>query len=264
MSVTIKQIIDTLPSSPVELESTVDQLLYGNENDEVSEIAVTFMANQEVLEQAVQLGIRFIISHEGLYYSHHQAYPLPEDSDILYEREQFIKKHGLAIYRYHDHCHRHQPDLITRGLVNKLDWQKHISLETAVATIVQVPPTPLQAIITAVKDKLQLPYIRFRGEQSKPCRNIGVLVGYRGNGASLIPLIAKHQLDAVIIGEGMEWEAPEYIRDAAALGSPCGIIVLGHAESELPGIDLIGEMLQQALPQLQVHHLKAQPIYTIG
>lgn len=264
MSVTIKQIIDTLPSSPIKLESTVDQLLYGDENQEVSTVAVTFMANQEVLEQAVELGISFIISHEGLYYSHHQAYPLPADSDIFYKREQFISKHGLAIYRYHDHCHRHKPDLITRGLVNKLGWQNHITLETEAATIVQLTPTPLHEMITAVKDILDLPYIRFRGDLSMQCRNIGVLVGYRGNGASLIPLIAKHQLDAVIIGEGMEWEAPEYIRDANDLSNPCAIIVLGHAESELPGIDLIGDMLQQALPQLQVHHLKAKPIYTIG
>jgi len=264
MSVTIKQIIHMLPGSPALLEHTVDQLLYGDEEQEVHAVAVTFMANQEVLEQAVKLGISFIITHEGLYYSHHQAHPLPDDSDIFYKRELYIKQNNLAIYRYHDHCHRHQPDLITRGLVNKLGWQDNIAVEEAVATIVQLPSIRLSEIINSVKENLQLPYVRFRGELSSHCEKIGVLVGYRGNGASLIPLIAEHQLDAVIIGEGMEWEAPEYIRDAAKLGKPCAIIVLGHAESELPGIDLIADMLKQACPQLTVQHLKAEPIYTIG
>jgi len=253
-----------LPSSSSELVHTVDQLLYGDEEREISEVAVTFMANQEVLEQAVKLGIPFIVSHEGLYYSHHQAYPQKADSDIFYKREQFIKEHNLAVYRYHDHCHRHQPDLITRGLVNKLGWQQHITLEAEAATIVQLPSTYLSEIITKVKEKLQLPHVRYRGEHNSRCEKIGVLVGYRGNGASLIPLIAEHKLDAVIIGEGMEWEAPEYIRDAAHFGSACAIIVLGHAESELPGMELIADMLKQACPQLSVHHLKAKPIYTIG
>lgn len=264
MSATIKQIIHMLPGSPSPLEHTVDQLLYGDEEQEVQAVAVTFMANQEVLEQAVKLGISFIISHEGLYYSHQQAHPQPGDSDIFYRREQYIKQHHLAIYRYHDHCHRHQPDLITRGLVNKLGWQNYITVEAAVATIVQLPSIRLNEIIHGVKESLQLPYLRFRGDLNGHCKKIGVLVGYRGNGASLIPLIAEHQLDAVIIGEGMEWEAPEYIRDAAQLERPCAIIVLGHAESELPGIELIAHMLQQAFPQLTVQHLKAEPIYTIG
>lgn len=264
MSYTIKQIIHMLPSSSSLLEHTVDQLLYGDEEQEVNAVAVTFSASQEVLEQAIRLGIPFIISHEGLYYSHHQAYPQPADHDVFRKKEQFIKQHQLAIYRYHDHCHRHQPDLITRGLVNKLGWQQHIALEEAVATIVQLPSIQLTDMIAHIKEKLQLPYVRYRGELSSRCEKIGVLVGYRGNGASLIPLIAEHQLDAVIIGEGMEWETPEFIRDASLLGSPCAMIVLGHAESEIPGMELIATMLQQACPQLTVHHLKMEPIYTIA
>jgi len=264
MNVTIKQIIELLPSAPAPLEQTVDQLLYGDEQQVVSKVGIAFMANQEVLEQAVALDISLIISHEGLYYSHHQAYPAANDPELYKQRERYIKEHKLAIYRYHDHCHRHVPDYITRALVQKLNWQSAITDETANATILKLPPLKLEALIKHVKQRLQLPYIRYRGDLDATCVHVGVLVGFRGNGSTVIPLIAEHQLDAIIIGEGLEWEAPEYVRDAAMLGKPCALIVLGHAESEQPAMELLATQLSLACPQLIVQHLAAKPLYTIG
>lgn len=264
MSYTIKQIIAALPSSSQPLEHTVDQLLYGDENREVRKVAVVFAANQEVLQQAAALDIELIITHEGLYYSHHQSHPAVDSSEIFWKREQFIKQHQLAIYRYHDHCHRHTPDLLTYGLIKQLNWDTSIIAEEAEATIVELPLVSLEKLIDHLKQRLNLPYLRYAGSKDMHCAKIAVLVGFRGNGATVLPLIAKHKLDAVIIGEGMEWEVPEFVRDAALLGSPCALITLGHAESEQPGMQHIAQLLQAACPELEVHHLTANPIYMIG
>lgn len=264
MNYSIKQIIAALPCSPQPLAQTVDRLLYGDEQKSVSKVAVTFAANQDVLQQAAALGIELIVSHEGLYYSHHQPHPVTGNNDLYMKREQYIKQQGLAIYRYHDHCHHHVPDLLTYGLVKQLQWSEQIIEEQAEATIVSISPHTLQALIGHIRSRLGLPYVRYIGGLDMTCSKVGVLVGFRGNGATVIPLIDKHQLDAVIIGEGMEWEAPEYVRDATMLGRPCALVTIGHAESEQPGMQYIAELLQAACPELEVHHLTAKSIYSLG
>jgi putative NIF3 family GTP cyclohydrolase 1 type 2 len=90
-----------------------------------------------------------------------------------------------------------------------------------------------------------------------------VLVGYRGGGALAIPLYEQDSLDLVIAGEGPEWETPEYIRDAVHQGRSRALIMLGHAESEAPGMKYIAERLSVQLPGVPVHFVKEQPVFHI-
>ncbi|HTG71986.1 MAG TPA: hypothetical protein VL921_22215 [Candidatus Udaeobacter sp.] len=70
MTVTIQNIIDLLRSSVQPIENTVDNLDPGSPDTEVRGIATTFMATQQVIEQALSLGVNLLISHEAAYYSH--------------------------------------------------------------------------------------------------------------------------------------------------------------------------------------------------
>jgi hypothetical protein len=95
------------------------------------------------------------------------------------------------------------------------------------------------------------------------CKRVGVLVGYRGGGESVLPLFEKENLDLVIYGEGPEWETPEYVRDAVRQGRKKALIVLGHAESEMPGMEYFARELQEKFPSIPVHFLPEKSVFRI-
>ncbi|MCG5026939.1 Nif3-like dinuclear metal center hexameric protein, partial [Anoxybacillus flavithermus] len=110
---------------------------------------------------------------------------------------------------------------------------------------------------------LRLPFVRISGDLSAPCIRIGILVGYRGNGALSIPLFEQENLDAIIYGEGPEWETPEYIRDAVYQGRQKALIVLGHAESEEPGMRHLAEWLGSQFPYIPIYFIPETSIFQV-
>jgi putative NIF3 family GTP cyclohydrolase 1 type 2 len=114
-----------------------------------------------------------------------------------------------------------------------------------------------------VKMQLGIQWIRSAGDLSQQCRRIGVLVGYRGGGPVAIPILEQHNLDLLIYGEGPEWETPEYVRDANVLGQLKTLIVLGHAESEQPGMKLLAERLDLRLPDIPTTFIPVEPVFQI-
>ena len=106
---------------------TVDTFKAGNPDIPVTGIAVTMMATLDVLQRAAAAGDNLIITHEPTFFDHlDTADQLPEkDNDpVLTEKRQFIEKHGLVIWRFHDHWHARTPDGIETGMVHALGWEK--------------------------------------------------------------------------------------------------------------------------------------------
>src|SRR5437762_144605 len=87
---------------------TVDTFKAGDPDTPVTGIAVTMMATLDVLQRAAAAGDNLIITHEPTFFDHMDvADQLPEkDKDpVLTEKKLFISKHGLVIWRFHDHWH---------------------------------------------------------------------------------------------------------------------------------------------------------------
>ncbi len=265
MSFSVQSIIERWTQQEGSAPSTVDGLIAGHPDMSITGVAVAFMATHHVLEQAVAQGLNMIITHEGLYYSHHHPNPwLDENDPIAVEKQRFIEQHQLSIYRYHDHCHQVEPDLITEGLVRSLGWEQQVQHIFKEATTVELPGDRSVAdIATHIKQRLGLPYVRVAGDARLNCRRIGLTVGYRGGGLNGVTLLQQHGVDLIIAGEGPEWETPEYVRDAVSQGSRKALIMIGHAPSEEPGMRLFAERLQQQLPELPVRFLATEPLYHI-
>ena len=71
-----------------------------------------------------------------------------------------------------------------------------------------------------------------------------------------MPLMLRDPVDAVLYGEGFEWETPEYFRDAVWQGKSKALFVLGHAESEMPGMEALAKRLQERFPDVPVRFLE--------
>lgn len=263
MNILIKNILDALTTSVLPMEHTVDKLEYGDPYSTVEGIAVTFLASQEVIVKAKALGANLIISHEGIFYSHWDKRDILRMNPVYQKKHQTIEESKMAVYRFHDNIHNYIPDGIMKGLLQSLGWQNYEVENQPEASIIVIPEVTLQDVIYHVKNCLGTEFIRFIGDTTMPCKRIGLLVGYRGGEELTIPLFEKQNVDLVIYGEGPEWETPEYVRDAIHQGSQKALIVLGHAESEVPGMKYLTHWLQEKFPCIPVHFIPQEPIFRI-
>ncbi|ASA23269.1 Nif3-like dinuclear metal center hexameric protein [Paenibacillus donghaensis] len=263
MIITPKLIIDQLTAGIPMPAQTVDRLKPGSPQMEVRGIVTAFSASQHVIEQALALGANFIITHEGVYFSHQDHQEWLEHDSVYRQKANLIANAGLGIYRFHDGLHRSKPDGIMEGLLHELEWQSYVTEHRTEVSILTIPVMEAEAVAAYVKRKLHIPYVRIAGKLSVSCARVGILVGYRGSGAAAIPLYEQDNLDLIIAGEGPEWETPEYVRDAARQGNNKALIMLGHAESETPGMKLLAERLSAAYPGLPVHFIKDQPVFQV-
>ena len=263
MALTVQNVLDRLMEPVGPIQNTVDTLKFGNPNMEVKGIAATFMATQQVIEQAIDLGVNLLITHEGLFYSHMDNPDILEESKVVHEKKRLIEESGIAVFRLHDYVHQYQPDGIMAGLIEALEWKPFVEKNASTSTIVNIPPMNVREIAQYVKTKLGIEFVRTAGELSQNCTRIGLLAGYRGGGALSIPLFEKEDLDLIISGEGPEWETPEFVRDAAYQGKRKALMVLGHAESEAPGMKYLAEWMETVFPDIPVHFIPEKALFQV-
>lgn len=253
----IGEVIRQLQGPEPDGQGHTDGLQTGHPDTEVTGIAVAFMATQDVIMQAIAQGANLLITHEGIFYSHHT--PSKYTEDPIYRRKmELIDSSGMAIFRFHDGPHRTQPDEITAGLIAELAWESYVQEQQPEATIVELPTRSLGEMGEYVKQRLGLSYVRVVGDLSQPCSRVGVLVGFRGNGELCIPLYQRKRLDLIIGGEMFEWETPEYVRDAVQQGEGKALLLLGHAQSEVPGMKRLAIRLQAQNPSVPVFFLTGE------
>ncbi len=98
-----------------------------------------------------------------------------------------------------------------------------------------------------LKAKLGVESMRVVGDSDLRCEYVGVLPGFIGREVQ-IGVLARPEMNVVIIGEVHEWETSEYARDAISLGLPKALIVLGHAASEEPACRRLSPGCRSASP----------------
>jgi putative NIF3 family GTP cyclohydrolase 1 type 2 len=262
ITITIQDVIDALNAPVGAIKNSVDRLIAGNPTTVVTGIAVTFMATRQVLEKAHRRGINLVITHEGTFYSHFESTETSLANEPVYAaKKQFIDRSGLAIYRFHDGWHRCQPDGIMEGLVLELGWQAYVTEHLPYATVVTLSPHTVGEVAEHVKSKLGIDVLRSVGNSSMKCERIGILAGCRGGGELAIPLIERQNLDLILYGEGPEWETPEYVRDAIHMSRRTALLVLGHLESEQPGMKLLADRLGVMFSGFPIEFYPVEPVF---
>lgn len=263
MTTLVRHVTEWIEGAVGLAKNTVDGLKFGRPNMPVTGIAVAFTASQSVVEAALRAGANLLISHEGEFYAHRDRLDMVECDPVVLEKRGLIEQSGLAVYRCHDALHYRQPDEIIQGLVRRLGWEAYLREDLQVAVILEMPETTVGELAEHAKRALGLPYLRVTGDLMMKCTRIGLSAGYRGGGELCIPMFREHDLDLIITGEGPEWETPEYVRDAMHQGRKKALILLGHAESEQPGMQLLAESLKRAFPATPAQFIAEEPVFRI-
>ena len=234
---------------------TVDTFKSGDPSARVHRIAVTMMATLDVLKRAAANGDNLIITHEPTFYNHLDKTAALEGDKVLAEKLAFIEKHGMVVWRFHDHCHSHRPDLINEGMARKLGWQKFLRPDDGPA-VFDLPEATLQSMAAELKAKLGASVVRVVGKPEMKVRRVAMLPG-AGGSAKQIAMLQRDDVDVVMAGEVPEWETVEYVRDAVAAGKAKALVLLGHANSEEAGMVYAAEWLKGFVTEAPVEFIPA-------
>jgi putative NIF3 family GTP cyclohydrolase 1 type 2 len=239
-------------------QETVDTFKAGNPDTEVKGIAVTMMATLDVLQRAAAAGQNLIITHEPTFYNHLDK---PEDLEqkesdpVLAAKRAFIQKHGLVIWRFHDHWHRRKPDGIEAGMAHALGWEKF--QDPSNQYLFAVPETDLEHLAGDLKSRLKIHVMRVVGDPKLKIQKVALVPGASGFGKETRALEIS-DVQVLVTGEPREWETVEYVADAVTEGKLKALIILGHIPSEQAGMEECARWLKTFVSEVPVEFVPAR------
>lgn len=241
-------------------KETVDTFKAGNPDTVVTGIAVTMMATMDVLERASSRGLNFVITHEPTFYAHLDTPEgMPENDPVWAEKRAFIEKHGMVVWRFHDHWHMRKPDGIEAGVVRSLGWEKYQRPDNQYLFV--LPETTLRQLAEDVSKKLDSTVVRVVGQPDLKVTNVGLSPGAAGFERETHAL-ERDDVQVLLVGETREWETVEYAADAVTQGRKKALIVIGHIPSEQPGMEECSHWLKGFVKTVPVEFVPAkQPFW---
>lgn len=253
-TMTVQQVMElilkSVPGAP--LKETVDTLKSGSPNQRVTGIVTTMFATVEVIRKTVKTGANFIIAHEPTFYNHLDATDNFKEDDVYRQKRALLEKHQIAVWRFHDYIHEMVPDGVLTGVLEDLGWKKYY--DPANPLLVDIPAQSLAALVDHCRKSLGIAHLKYVGDPTQRCKRIVVIPGAAG-GEMQMSNLRKYKPDLLIVGELNEWETSEYVRDARLLGTKEALIVLGHVQSEEPGMRWMQRWLQPQLAGIKVTHI---------
>jgi putative NIF3 family GTP cyclohydrolase 1 type 2 len=243
-------------------KETVDTFKAGDPDTPVTGIAVTMMATMDVLQRASAKGLNFVITHEPTFYAHLDTPEgMPESDPVWAEKRAFIEKHGMVVWRFHDHWHMRKPDGIETGMVRSLGWEKFQNSGNQYLFV--IPETTVKKLAEEVSNKLDSPVVRVVGKPEMKVTKVGFSPGAAGFERETHAL-ERDDVQVLLVGETREWETVEYVADAATQRRNKALIVIGHVPSEQPGMEECTRWLKGFVKTVPVEFVPAkQPFWTV-
>ena len=259
----LKTILDKLRhlhNANITRDWTVDKVVFGPSEREVSRIAVTMFPTAEVIRQAWEFGAQLLIPHEPTFYQDSEE--VDTNNPWHLAKKRLIDESGMTIFRYHDHPHFMPVDLIDEGTIHFSGLAGEITGKPywAVTSFRLEEPMTARQIAESLERGIPARHIRIAGALDCPGRNIAFACGTPGN---YLEALNRPDIDFVVTGESCEWACSEYARDQAQLGGGKALIVTGHCLSETCGMRLLAEILQRDLAgQCEVRYFFSEDVYS--
>jgi putative NIF3 family GTP cyclohydrolase 1 type 2 len=260
---TVQQLIDLiLKEIPGTISNTVDTIKIGNPNQRITGVVTSMFPTIDVIRKTIEQKANFIIVHEPSFYNHQDDTAWLEKDEVFQYKKNLLTKNNIAVWRFHDYIHRHNPDGVLEGVIQKLGWKKF--QDAGKPTVFDLGSMrTLRQLIGEVKGALGISNLRMVGNLDDACQRVLLLPGAWG-GRPQITQLMETKPDLIICGEVAEWETSEYIRDARAMGLKRSLVVLGHAQSEEPGLAWLVDWLKEKAPMVNATHIPSQTPFTFA
>ena len=172
------------------------------------------------------------------------------------------ERHGMVVWRFHDHWHMRKPDGIEAGMVRSLGWEKFQNSENQYLFV--MPETTVKKLAEEVARKLDSPVVRVVGEPEMKVTKVGFSPGAAGFERETHAL-ERDDVQVLLVGETREWETVEYAADAVAQGRNKALIVIGHVPSEQAGMEECTRWLKGFVKGVPVEFVATkEPFWTVS
>jgi putative NIF3 family GTP cyclohydrolase 1 type 2 len=233
---------------------TVDNIIAGSPDTPVKGIAVTMMATLDVIQRSAAAGKNLVITHEPTFYMHQDKTDTLAGDATYQFKVDFIRKHGMVVFHFHDHWHGRRPDGIATGMARELGWEKYADPRNPYMFV--LPAAPLARLAKDIESRLKIRTMRVVGDPKLPVSRVATSWGYT-SGDMAIRSLARPEVEVFIVGETREWELVEYAQDAIVAGNKKALIVLGHVVSEQAGMKYCAEWLRSFITEVPIEFIPA-------
>ncbi|MGY0372387.1 Nif3-like dinuclear metal center hexameric protein [Clostridium sp. JNZ J1-5] len=242
----IKNIVEKM--APVNLKESYDNvgLMVGDLNKEITSILLALDCTLDVIREASEKGCNLIFTHHPLLFI--------KPSSITYETLSGRKineliKNDINLYSAHTNLDAAE-DGINEILMKMLGFNDYITMElspnrnskenkSGIGRIAALnEPVTLISLCNKVKETLNIPYLRYAGEDLMGISKVAVV---NGSGQDYFSLAKNMGADCIITGDTTYHYVSDYSEDGI------GIIDAGHFGTEWPVFKLMGKVLQDKI-----------------
>lgn len=281
----IREIIDRVLAYHPEIPDYdgCDNYKCGNPDDECTGIVSALVPTAEVIWKTAELGCNLLIGHEPIYYQT-PDFPVwrgPFRNEIYEEKRELLEKHGITVWRDHDHIHAHRPDGIFTGVLKYLGWEEYYQpagTDMPFLYPCEIPETTVGELRLYLMEKLGMNGLRYIGNPADRvsrvalcghlypgafCPDDGTGEFYMDYATRLIQEMEKENgIQVLIPGEIIEWDVLSYIRDAVAFGKVRACMNVGHFNLEELGMRCAADWLKDLTDhQIPVHYVQTGDIF---
>lgn len=266
---TIQEIITRLEAwhAPLDVsQPTRDTVKCGDVTRECSGIAVTCYVSMDLIRQARERNINFIICHEPTFYSDAEAdAPWLEGDPVFEEKRRVLEAANIVVWREHDHIHgpggpeatvHEVTDYIFYGIMKELGWEDYAFGEETKPLWFKLPETTVEELARELLEKLDLTGLRVVGNAEARVSTVHICEHILGGPGDGLAIRRAEKADVLIPLEIVDWTLSEYVRDAAAQGYPKAILEMGHFNLEELGMKYmtrwLPELIDHAVPVIYI------------
>jgi len=227
-----------------------NKILYGNEHNEIKSVGVCWKATTPIIEQAIQKGINFLITHESIFYSYQDSewYKDKNEKEINQKIKKLLDKGNICVYRAHSNWDCYPNFGVVDSLANRLNLNQVIEQTKFIKTY-KIKPIAFEKFAHFIKKSLSLDNIRIYGNTNDIITSVTLLIGgFGGNQRNMPEIAKKHNADVIIVGDLLE----STLIYAQELGLK--IIHTVHSFSEFPGVKNLYSVIKKKFPQIKLQY----------
>lgn len=220
-------------------------LLLGDENREIDKILFCLDLTMDVVKEAIEKNVNLIISHHPLIFS---GIKKITNETILGNKILKLIENKISVCSMHtnvDFSVNGLNDFILKRIFgnentkmcNEVKYEKYNNIKNEMESHIKgyarikelKEEMTLREIINLIKEKLNIKFVRYVGDEEKKIKNIGLVTG---SGISLMEDI-KNDIDLFLTGDLKHHESLDVLENGKVL------IDIGHYESEYLFVELM-------------------------
>jgi putative NIF3 family GTP cyclohydrolase 1 type 2 len=238
-------------------QSYRDTFKFGDPDTPIKGIATTMMVTFGMLKRANEAGLNMVISHEPTFWNDRDDTKDLLNDPLYQAKTGYMRENGMVIWRFHDHMHAMEPDYTVVGSLRSVGVKGGENAGMHPGAL-PIPRTTLGEFASQAKRRSGARAVRCVGEPKANVSKVLLGPGYATPGMTV-------DTDIVVGGEQQEvdglFDNVQYVADAASLGIPKGLIMLGHVVSEQAGMEDLGKWMQTFIKGVPIQFVPADEPY---